>query len=116
MQYSKPMIDLVYEIRRRVDTGMKPSIKLANPEMLQELADYHHRCKDTVTRTLIKELLSLTGAPWLEQLNDPTDGAKIPPQVAKVYRGQVSLVNAPIADAAKPQKPVRIYRGQVVEG
>ena len=115
MQYSKPMIDLVYEIRRRVDAKLKPSIKLANPDMLQELADFHHHCKDTITRTLIKELLSLAGDPWMEQLDEP--GARIEPQrqITKVYRGQVSLVDAPSATPKEPQKPVRIYRGQIVE-
>jgi len=115
MQYSKPMIDLVYEIRRRVDAGMKPSIKLANPEMLRELVEFYQGCKDTITRTLIKELLTLAGGPWVDQLDARLAKPHVPPQVAKVYRGQVSLENAPSGDAAKPQKPLRIYRGRVVE-
>lgn len=130
MQYSKPMIDLVYEIRRRVDSEMKPGIKLANPEMLQDLANFHHHCKDTVTKTLIKELLLLAGAPWNLQLQAPQphtqpsqSQSKTPKQLAHIYRGQVSLVDAPIQDSLAqdipkeplPRKPVRIYRGQVVE-
>lgn len=114
MQYSKPMIDLVYEIRRRVDAKLKPSIKLANPDMLQELADFHHHCKDTITRTLIKELLVLAGDPWTEQLEEPV--VKPPQVVTKVYRGQVSLVEPPSAEGPKElKKSVRIYRGQIVE-
>ena len=116
MQYSKPMIDLVYEIRRRVDAKMKPGIKLANPDMLHELADFHHHCKDTITRTLIKELLSLAGEPWIDQLEEPKPKPNTPKQVTKVYRGQVSLIDSPLADTAKEShRPVRIYRGQVVE-
>ena len=124
MQYSKPMIDLVYEIRPRVDPKMKPGIKLANPDMLQELAEFHHHCKDTITRTLIKELLSLAGEPWIDQLDESRpDAAKsspakpdTPKQITKVYRGQVTLVDSPLAGATKePHRPVRIYRGQVVE-
>lgn len=115
MQYSKPMIDLVYEIRRRVDAEMKPGIKLANPEMLRELVEFHHGCKDTITRTLIKELLTLAGGPWLDQLDASLAESDVPPQVTKMYRGQVSLENAPSGDTAKPQKPLRIYRGRVVE-
>jgi hypothetical protein len=118
MQYSKPMIDLVYEIRRRVDAKMKPGIKLANPDMLQELAEFHHDCKDTITRTLIKELLSLAGEPWVDQLDEPkpkseTPKPDTPKQITKVYRGQVSLVDAPTT--RESHRPVRIYRGQVVE-
>lgn len=51
MQYTKPMIDLVYEIRRRVDADMKPNVKMANLDVLTELAGYHHRAGDTITAT-----------------------------------------------------------------
>ena len=138
MQYTKPMIDLVYEIRRRVDSDMKPSVKMANPEMLQELAAYHHHSKDTITQTLIKELLFMAGAPW-QQLLDSTKAealktADIPKQAVKVYRGQTKLVDAPhttdvdlaaetltlrselfVSDITPAvTKPVRMYRGHPV--
>ncbi len=132
MQYTKPMIDLVYEIRRRVDADMKPSVKMANPEMLKELADYHHHTKDTITKTLIKELLFLAGDQW-QQLLEPAqpDAVKvqeIPKQVVKIYRGQTTLVEARhpdeegvalrsellIKDIPSPSKPVRMYRGHPV--
>jgi hypothetical protein len=144
MQYTKPMIDLVYEIRRRVDSDMKPSVKMANPEILQELADYHHHTKDTITKTLIKELLFLAGDQW-QLLLEPASQANekmpdIPKQVVKMYRGQTTLLDAPhsastlrsattkLAEAnasshsellinektTVPPKPVRMYRGQPV--
>lgn len=132
MQYTKPMIDLVYEIRRRVDANMKPSVKMANPEMLKELAVYHQHTNDTITRTLIKELLHLAGEEWL-QLVEPvkTEAPKareIPKQVVKVYRGQTTLTEAPspaedagglrsellVADVSLPAKPVKMYRGHPV--
>lgn len=125
MQYTKPMIDLVYEIRRRVDADMKPSVKMANPELLKELAGYHQQTKDTITKTLIKELLYQAGEQW-QQLLEPVkpEAAKtpeIPKQVVKVYRGQTILVDAPprneipingIPPAAA--KPVRMYRGHPI--
>lgn len=113
MQYSKPMIDLVYEIRRRVDPATKPGVKMANPEMLQELADYYQRSKDVVTKALIKELLFLAGDEWIEIIEGKT--AEIPKQTVKVYRGQVSLVDAPLANTQPAPKPQRIYRGQIVD-
>lgn len=137
MQYTKPMIDLVYEIRRRVDADMKPSVKMANPDMLKELADYHHQAKDTITKALIKELLFLAGDQW-RQLLEPvtvepikTEAVKapeIPKQVVKVYRGQTILVEARHAaktdvalhselvatDIPLPRKPVRMYRGHPI--
>jgi hypothetical protein len=128
MQYTKPMIDLVYEIRRRVDADMKPSVKMANPELLKELADYHHQAKDTITKALIKELLFLAGEQW-QQLLEPTSSdtpvpSTIPKQVVKVYRGQTILVDAPRVDTPRSEllindippaaKPVRMYRGHPV--
>ena len=132
MQYTKPMIDLVYEIRRRVDPDMKPSVKMANPEMLKELAVYHNRTRDTVTKTLIKELLHLAGDDW-RQLVEPVKAEtpkadEMPKQVVKVYRGQTTLTEAPhpaeegmvlrtellTADIPPPAKPVRMYRGHPV--
>ena len=139
MQYTKPMIDLVYEIRRRVDADMKPSVKMANPELLKELADYHHHTKDTITKTLIKELLFMAGDQW-PQLIEPVAAEapaspEIPKQVVKVYRGQTILVDAPQkVEASHPAeegvalrnemlikpipptitKPVRMYRGHPI--
>ncbi len=116
MQYSRPMIELVYEIRRRVNADLKPSIKLANPDMFKELLDHYQSSKDTISRTLIKELFSMAGEPWNSSLNKPAE-AVISRQVTKAYRGQVSLVDAkkPPSESNQAAKPVRIYRGQVVE-
>lgn len=139
MQYTKPMIDLVYEIRRRVDADMKPSVKMANPELLKELADYHHHTKDTITKTLIKELLFMAGDQWPQLLEPNAEkvpkAPEIPKQVVKVYRGQTILVDAPQqTEASHPaeegialrnemliktippaiDKPVRMYRGHPI--
>lgn len=116
MQYTKPMIDLVYEIRRRVDSNMKPSVKMANPDVLKELADYYQITKDTITKTLIKELLALAGDEW-RQLLEPVVAVEPPKQMVKVYRGQTILVDAPQSPEqnlaqAEPEKPLRMYRGQ----
>lgn len=131
MQYTKPMIDLVYEIRRRVNADMKPSVKMANPEMLRELVDYHHHTKDTITKTLIKELLFLAGDQWQKLLEPAASNAErlleLPKQVVKVYRGQTTLVEAQhaatdiairgellVKDISPQAKPVRMYRGHPV--
>lgn len=118
MQYTRPMIELVFEIRHRVPTDLKPSIKLANPELLEELVDYHGKSRDVVCNTLIKELLQLAGPPWDGWLA-AEERARAPRQVTKVYRGQVSLTDSP-QEAQKKEdspetKPKRIYRGQVLD-
>ncbi|MDO3383380.1 hypothetical protein [Gilvimarinus algae] len=116
MQYSKPMIDLVLELRRRVPSTLKPGIKLANPDVLAELADHYHDGANTVTRALIKELMQLAGEPWVARLDSP-EPAPSPKSQVKVYRGQVSLKEVPPAKSSDDEhssRPARIYRGQVV--
>ena len=122
MQYTKPMIDLVYEIRRRVEPDVKPGVKMANPELLKELADYYHQAKDTITKTLIKELLTLAGNEWRALLQSGDYKADLAKQVVKVYRGQTTLEEAPkhemrteLLVAPPPAKPVRMYRGHPVD-
>ena len=122
MQYTKPMIELVFEIRRRVPADLKPSVKLANPELLDELIAHHRRSKDVICQTLIKELLQMAGDPWDHALSDAQDDAEAaeaatrPRQVTKVYRGQVTLEEAPPRDDLDQSKkrPKRMYRGQEV--
>ncbi len=122
MQYTKPMIELVFEIRRRVPADLKPSVKLANPELLDELVAHHRSSKDVICQTLIKELLQLAGDPWDHALSDArheaeaADAAGRPRQVTKVYRGQVTLEEAPPKE--DPEHPrtrtKRMYRGQEI--
>ncbi|WP_179957591.1 hypothetical protein [Exilibacterium tricleocarpae] len=114
MQYTRPMIELVYELRRRVHADLKPSIKLSNPELFDELTTHFHATKCPITRALTKELFSLAGDPWTTLLEKNEKHAS--KQVAKVYRGQASLEDAPDrSDSGQTrQKPVKIYRGQVV--
>ncbi|MAN50603.1 MULTISPECIES: hypothetical protein [unclassified Marinimicrobium] len=122
MQYTKPMIELVFEIRRRVPADLKPSVKLANPELLDELVTHHRHSKDVICQTLIKELLQLAGDPWNHALSDAqqdaeeAEAAARPRQVTKVYRGQVTLEEAPPKDNASTprERTKRMYRGQEV--
>lgn len=114
MQYTKPMIELVFEIRRRVPAELKPSVKLANPELFQELATYFHASRDVISQTLIKELLQMAGDPWDSYLEDKARESG-PRQVTKVYRGQVTLEDAPREEESAKPKTKRVYRGQVIE-
>lgn len=113
MQYSKPMIELVFEIRRFVSSDLKPSIKLANPELFSELQRLYHNAADAVTRALIKELFNLAGSPWPDRLesNEPST-----PQTLRVYRGGTQLIDKPTSETPKAaiKRKTRIYRGQVV--
>lgn len=113
MQYSKPMIDIILELRRRVPSELKPGIKLANPEVLDELIEHYPASSDNVTRALIKELLMMAGDNWLNRLDKPAAIEQAKPQV-KVYRGQVSLEEPKPEPSSTSGRKTRVYRGQVI--
>ena len=117
MNFNKPMIDLVREIRRRAPSDFKPGIKLANPELLSELIPWFHSTKDAVVKALVKELFSLAGDEWIEKLDQPPstpEGDSEEKYITKVYRGQTQLVEVPAEKSSAEAATERIYRGQVV--
>jgi len=120
MNFSKAMIDLISEARRRAPSEDKPSIKLANPHILNELHTLYHNSQDEVIKAIIKEAFLLAGDPWPEKLlqKEPSEQPDIK-YATRVYRGQTQLVEIKQDDAVdEPNvtatKPKRIYRGQVV--
>ena len=113
MQFSKPMIELVYQIRRLTPSDLKPAVKLANPELFDELQKFYYQ-KDagTVVKALIKELFFLAGGEWKRRLEKQEAGPK---QQVKVYRGQTIMQDKPLlAEKSPEQRKKRVYRGQVV--
>ncbi len=76
MQYSKAMIDLVKEARRRVPSSNKPAIKLANPNVFQELNAIRQASRDIVLKAIIKELFFLAGEPWSQLIDETNVKAK----------------------------------------
>lgn len=113
MQFTKPMIELVYEIRRFSPSELKPDVKLANPELFSVLNGYYHASANAVSKALIKELFHLAGSPWPERLESQT--AKTP-QTLRVYRGQTQLEDKPPREdhKANDNRKKRVYRGQTV--
>ena len=119
MNYSKAMIDLISEARRRAPSDDKPSIKLANPDVLTELNKIYHNSNDTVLKVIIKETFQLAGGQWpeklVEQVEEEAEVADGPRFITKVYRGQTQLIEvAPEGSNAHKEKTVRMYRGHAV--
>jgi hypothetical protein len=118
------MIDLISEARRRAPSEDKPSIKLANPDVLFELNTLYHNSNDAVLRAIIKEAFLLAGDPWPQKLQETEvepepeeeEVANQPRYITKVYRGQTQLIEVAPESSGKEEKepPKRIYRGQVV--
>ena len=112
MQFTKAMVDLAKEIRRHAPSDIKPSIKLANPELFNELALLFKTTESVVLRALIKEMHELAGDPWPARLLAEIAAE---PMTVQVYRGQTKLVmkkTEPMEHEIKTT--TRIYRGQVV--
>lgn len=114
MTFTKAMIDLAKEIRRRAPADIKPIIKMANPELFTELGKIYETTTDAVMKALIKEICELAGEPWsnvLQSDHQSEDDVSI-----RTYRGSTSYEHKPKAseESSKPNRPKRIYRGQVV--
>lgn len=117
MNYSKAMIDLISESRRRAPSEDKPNIKLANPDVLTELNTIYHNSKDTVLKAIIKKAFNLAGEGWPDKLKEKVtnaEGDKDPRYVTKVYRGQTQLIEVAQSAEVPTSRSKRIYRGQVV--
>lgn len=68
MQYSKSMIDLVFQIRKHADPRFKPRIKLSNPDLLDNLIEIYFESHNKVLRADIESLLTLVGSVWRDTL------------------------------------------------
>lgn len=88
--YTKAMIDLIKEIRYRLHADIKPSIKLANPNVLKELVEHYHVSNDVITKALIKELMLHAGADWRRALISEEQQKIMSNTTTKVYRGVVT--------------------------
>lgn len=115
--YSRSMIELVYEIRKRIESDLKPGVKLANPDLLMELAHYFPSCKDAILKALIKELMELAGEEWQKQLVLPS-ARQENRHTLKAYRGSMSVETSPsppIPEAPKKSGAKMVYRGCVIQ-
>ena len=115
MLYTKPMIELVMQIRKWMPSELKPDVKLANPNLFNILAQHYHNNCEVLTKALIKELFSLAGENWPELLT--SQAAPKPKSRIKVYRGQTTLEAKPAQitkDTNTPTKSTRFYRGVAI--
>jgi len=112
MTYTKPMIDLVQELRKRLNQELGVKVRISDPDLLTHMCEYYRRSANEATQSLIKELLGMAGKAWLDIVSGP---AKSP--TGKMYRGQPVLTDKPPVSkgggnsTAKP----RMYRGQIVD-
>lgn len=115
VKYDRAMIALLREIRRHVASDVKPSIKLANPNLLYELRDIYRAADDVVVNALIKEMYFKAGPEWMTQLEEAIIEEKN--LTLKVYRGSREVAEraerAPEQGSETKKKP-KMYRGHPV--
>ena len=118
MLYSKAMIDLVKEARRRVPNNDKPAIKLANPDVFHKLNVIREKSNDVILNAVIKELFFLAGEPWsllVGQKEESTSSSFESNYIVKSYRGVTQLLEKrPTSEADRAKSKQRIYRGQLI--
>jgi hypothetical protein len=110
MNYSKAMIDLVQELRKRLDVELGLKIRISDPQLLDHLCEYFYQSCNVGTKALIKELLLLAGESWYSRVAPEVDASSR----SKIYRGQVMDEGSSTAVINKPKSSVRIYRGRVI--
>ncbi|EAR09571.1 hypothetical protein [Reinekea blandensis] len=115
MTFTKAMIDLAKEIRRRAPSELKPTLKMANPDLFDELGKLFHKTDDAVMKALIREICELAGDPWIDVLTDEDSQGQAS---VRQYRGITLFEKMTSESSAHHQKseatPKRIYRGRVV--
>lgn len=117
MQYTKPMIELVYEIRRLAPSELKPGIKLANPALFDELRTYFKIDAKTIQKALIRELFLLADEDLRESSEASSSTETKSEKQVKAYRGAISLEKKPERQEetkSASNSKTRIYRGQIV--
>lgn len=114
MIFTRPMIDLAKEVRRRAPSELKPSIKMANPDMFDILIELYRDSKDAVFKALVKELITQAGEPWKSALlNDIAPKKSDKRQLA---RPNIEEQHTEWFDRHDSDRNKRIYRGHVVSG
>jgi len=115
MQYTKPMIDHVFLIRKIVPDTIRPQIKLTNPDLLDVMAGMYREIQDALLRDLIRQLMSMAGPAWLTLL-DAHSREPAANHSQQVYRGQILPPTAqPTIAAATVKEKTIIYRGRPVQ-
>lgn len=113
MMYSPEMLHRLQQLRSRIYAEFGVRIRLADPGLLDQLAELGPSSRDPFARKTIAEVMSLAGRPLL--FKDEKEVAEGYKEIT--YRGrklEVAREAPPAAEAASSTGTKRVYRGQVV--
>ncbi len=114
MVYSAEMVTRLQKLRSRVFAEFGVKIRLADPALLDELAQLGPRSRDRFTRSTIEELMALAGRVYSAE---PAATNQSGQSTELIYRGnKISRTNAEDTPAPPPERRAtkQMYRGQVV--
>ncbi len=116
MQYTKTMIDLVFQIRKAAPAPIRSKIKLTNANLPSTLVDIYQVVDEDSLKILIYEFLTHAGTQWVQELTNlsahATSSADRPVQVS------APVVSPPLEPNAQPvthkhqKEKVMMYRGR----
>jgi len=107
MNFSRDMIDLVFQIRRQLPSEERKQIKLTNPDLFAILTSLYQLSAESSVKENIRQLFDIAQQQGHLEGSDPGN---------LNYRGaQVQdAEDAPQAVDVNKKKTLRVYRGQVV--
>lgn len=136
MKYTKSVIALVFEIRKKVPPQFRDNIKLSNPQLDIEFIGLYKTTDDVIVQALIKEVLLQMGSESIGLISPQTSQTNKtqknkPRKKVKIYRGKEiemdnleaseeppilkTLASSKVNEDGQRKKAKRIYRGKVVE-
>lgn len=112
MQYTKTMIDLVFQIRKAAPDPVKSRIKLTSSDLPATLSDVYKLVDDQRLKMLIYEFLTHAGGPWVDGLTARKDGRPAKPEPPMLHEAVVDDEFEAAAALKPSREKVVIYRGQ----
>lgn len=107
--FTKDMIDIMQQLRKRLRSEFGVEIKLSQPNVVQTILDLVKKSHDQRSQLLFADLEDMMGI----ELMPRTHEAEEEVTSKRMYRGQ-PVPDSPSMSDSHDHRPKRIYRGQVV--
>jgi hypothetical protein len=70
MSIDRPMVQLFFQIKRLMPTESQQNMKIASPDIAEQLIDIYVASKNASIRTLIELFMERAGNPWTAKLKN----------------------------------------------
>ena len=65
--FNKAEIDQLRVVRKRIEQEFGSAPALNAPDLLEKILEYSSTSKDAITKSQIRQLMEIVGAPWVER-------------------------------------------------